>query len=214
MLLSQLFEDKEYKTVCIFPGGFHILSPGHLYVWKYLKKKFPEADLYAASSNKTTERPFSFKEKQFLASQAGIPPNKFVEVSNPYRAIEITRNYDPTSTILIFGLSSKDKDRLSNPIKKDGTLSYLQELPSTATPLSTFDKHAYYVIVPSVKYKILGQEISSASKIRQMYIDGNENERSQIIRELYPRSMKVDKIKEILDRVLLQPKELHENDLP
>lgn len=201
-LLEHLVESKNH-TVCIFPGGFHPWTPGHTAVYSYLRDKFPAADLYVASSNKTSERPFSFDEKRFLAVQAGVPFNRFIEVKSPYKSDEITKNYEPTNTNLVFGLSSKDKDRLGSPIKKNGELAYMQPYPvSSTTPLETFDKHAYYIVFPSIKYKILGQDISSASKIRDMYSNGSETERYQIIQELYPKSTKVNKIKEILDRVL------------
>jgi hypothetical protein len=210
MLLSE-FETR-YHELCIFPGGFHPWSAGHTAVYNYLKNKFPKADLYVASSNKMSERPFSFAEKRFLAAQAGVPEDKFVEVVSPYKSTEITGKYDSANTVLIFGLSSKDRDRLGSPIKKNGELSYMQPYPvSSTTPLQTFDKHAYYVVVPAIQYKILGQNISSASKIREMYANGSETDRYQIIQELYPKSTKVNKIKVILDRVLLSPPKLDEH---
>jgi hypothetical protein len=203
MRIVELFESDGQKTLVIFPGGFHIWTPGHSAVWVYLKKRFPNAILYAASSNKTTDRPFSFKDKKFLAMQAGIPQDRFLEVRSPYQPVEITNQYDPKTTVAIFGLSSKDKDRLGKPIKKDGTPSYFQPYPTTATPLETLDKHAYYVIAPSVTYKILGKTIASASTIRAMYADGSEADRYAIVQDLYPRSNQPGKIKKILDNVLL-----------
>ena len=57
----------------------------------------------------------------------------------------------------------------------------------------------------------MGNEINSAKQIREMYSNGNETIRYQIIRELYPYSTKVGKIKEILDRVLNNSKKIDES---
>ena len=46
------------KTIVVFPGGFHPFHKGHLFVFDELKKRFPSADLYIASSDYTGERPF------------------------------------------------------------------------------------------------------------------------------------------------------------
>jgi len=96
MRLCELFEEAgQRKVLCVFPGGFHIFTRGHFSVYNYLLKNFPMADVFVASSNNTDERPFEFKDKQFLATQAGVPSNKFVEVVSPYKANEITQNYNP-----------------------------------------------------------------------------------------------------------------------
>ena len=207
MKLCDLFEAvSKRKVLCIFPGGFHIFTAGHLSVYHYLKEKFPTADVYVASSNVTKERPFPFVYKQFLASQAGVPPTKFVEVQSPYRAMEITKNYDPKNTVLIFALSEKDKDRLGNPVKKDGSLSFMQPYPGSVDKCSTFDKHGYYVITPVAKFSILGEVINSASQIREMYKNASDKVRLKIARELYPASRDIKQVKHILDEVLVKEK--------
>lgn len=203
---SELQKDqKSRKILCIFPGGFHIFTAGHASVYQYLKDNFPSADVYVASSNKTTERPFPFQEKRFLASQAGVPKNRFVEVVSPYKCEEITKNYDPSSTILIFALSEKDKDRFGKPFKKDGSPSYFQPYPGSPEKCEPFNKHGYYVITPTIKFTVLGQQISSASQIREMYKNGNDKTRIAIAKELYPKAPfdNLKKVKQILDSVLI-----------
>jgi hypothetical protein len=46
-------------------------------------------------------------------------------------------------------------------------------------------KHAYVEIVPTATFNVLGKSIQSASDIRKMYLDGNDNDRNQIIADLY-----------------------------
>lgn len=181
------------------------MTPGHVYVYNTLVKKFPDADVFLASTNTTTERPFTFKQKQFLAVQAGIPADKFVLVKSPYKADEITHKYDPETTSLIFALSSKDAERIK-PVRKDGSLGYLQPLPKDTSNLEPMNVHGYYDVIPSIKYTIAGVEGSSASAIRERYINGTEDERKEIISDMYPNSKKKNTIKKLLDSVLLKKK--------
>src|SRR5210317_1184530 len=99
------------STVVIFPGGFQPFHAGHKSVYDHLVKTFPDADVYIASSPSTTERPFKFEDKKYLAVSAGIPEDKFVMVKSPYRSIEITQNYNPEKDVVIFALSEKDSSR-------------------------------------------------------------------------------------------------------
>jgi hypothetical protein len=46
-------------------------------------------------------------------------------------------------------------------------------------------KHAYVEVVHTATFNVLGQAVQSASDIRKMYLDGNENDRQQIIADLY-----------------------------
>jgi hypothetical protein len=206
MKINQIFDDKQYQIVTIFSGGFHLFTPGHLSVWNYLIDKFPNAKHYIASSNKTDNRPFSFKEKQFLASQAGIPKNKFIEVKKPYVALEILKQYNPNNTIVIFAISDKDKKRFGTGIKKDGSLSYLLPFSSSSSMIEPYKNHAYYIVVPAKSYTILNRQIKSANEVRQLYISSSEIGRFKIIEELYPNSLQVNKIKRILDKELLHKK--------
>jgi hypothetical protein len=63
-------------------------------------------------------------------------------------------------------------------------------------------KHGYIYIVPKVDFAIAGQEVDSASKIRNMYADGDDATRQQIIQDLYPHAKAPKRIKRILDNVL------------
>lgn len=187
------------KEIVIFPGGFHPIHPGHVSVYNALKKSFPAAAVYLASSDSTKERPFPFDDKKVLATAAGIPTDKFIEVVTPYKATEITKNYDPSKDLLIFGLSAKDASRLSYT-KKDGTAGYFQKyLPDTV--MDPFEKHAYVYIAPTVTFKLQGQAVSSASIIRKMYGEADDTGKYEILKELYPKG-DPKKIKTIFDRAL------------
>ena len=187
------------KSLVIYSGGFHPFHLGHKSVYDSLIQKFPDADIYVAATDSKIERPFSFAAKKELAIQAGVPEDKFVEVKSPYVALEITKNYDQKKTSLIFVLSEKDKDRIQYT-KKDGTPGFFQPYVED-TPMKSFSKHGYIYIAPVTEFKILGQTIDSASKIRGMYKKASQEDKSLIIKELYPKGdPKI--IKPILDDVL------------
>lgn len=196
-----LTEDRNgLSELVIYPGGFHPFHLGHASVFDHLAHHFPDGEVFVAATDTKTERPFGFDDKKFLANQSGVPKARFVQVKSPYRAEEITKNYDPDSTMLVFAVSEKDSDRFSFAPKKDGSPAYFQ--PYDANSGAPMSKHAYIYIVPKIDFKIAGKSIDSASKIRQMYTDGDEATRAQIIRDLYPLAKAPKKIRAILDRVL------------
>jgi len=194
------------KTIVIFPGGFHPFHKGHLSVYQNLVDKFPQANVYIASSPSTKERPFPFAKKKVLATAAGVPPSAFVEVKSPYKSEEITANYNPDVDHLIFALSQKDAERISFKPKKDGSPSYFQKW-KPGVKLEPFSKHGYIYIAPVKPFEILGKEITSASAIRDMYTKADNAEKLKMIKELYPKG-DPKKIKAIFDGVL------QEGDIP
>lgn len=189
------------QVLVIYPGGFHPFHLGHASVFDHLAKKFPDGEVFVAATDTTTERPFSFDDKRFLANQSGVPKDRFVQVKSPYKAEEITKNFDPDNTVLIFAVSEKDSDRFSFKPKKDGSPQYFQPF-TPGTPKEPMNKHGYIYIVPKIDFKIAGQVIDSASKIRNMYSNGDENTRNQIIKDLYPLAKAPNSIKKILDNTL------------
>ena len=46
-------------------------------------------------------------------------------------------------------------------------------------------KCGYIAITPTVNFKVKGVDANSASQIRKLYLDGNDNDRKQIITDLY-----------------------------
>ena len=188
------------QELVIYPGGFHPFHLGHASVFDHLAHKFPDGEVFVAATDTKTERPFGFDDKKFLANQSGVPKDRFVQVKSPYKANEITTNYDPENTVLVFAVSEKDSDRFSFAPKKDGSPAYFQPYSDAADqPMS---KHGYIYIVPKIDFEINGQVIDSASKIRNMYTSADDDTRKDIIHDLYPLGKAPKKIKHILDSVL------------
>lgn len=198
--VSEAVRNTQQKTLVIYPGGFHPFHLGHASVFDHLAHKFPDGEVYVAATDTTTERPFKFNDKSFLANQSGVPRDRFVQVKSPYKAEEITGNFDPDNTVLIFAISEKDSDRFDFSPKKAGGAKYFQPYKEgRKKPLS---KHAYIYVVPKIDFSVAGKTVDSASKIRQMYSSGDDSVRDNIVSDLYPLAKAPKKIRTILDKVL------------
>jgi hypothetical protein len=153
------------KQLVIIAGGFHPFHAGHLALYQSALSAFPGADVKVAATNDTSTRPFPFKLKEKLAQLAGVPPGDFYQVKSPFRADEITRNYDPADTQLIFVRSEKDATKPPQPggVKRDGTPTYLQPIGDNMAPMT---QHAYMAYLPTVEF---GPGITSASEFRELW---------------------------------------------
>lgn len=200
MLIFELFEAKPaQKTVVILPGGFHPFHPGHLSLYTSAQKAFPGADIYYASTNDKSERPFDFADKAALAQIAGVPKGHFVQVKSPFQAKEIVQNYDPASTVLVFARSEKDKNEapFAGTIKKDGTPGYLQHYTKDALPMS---QHGYMAYLPTIQFPAGPSGVSSATQIRTMWPKASPEQKAEITQDLYPKNPQA--AQQILDKYL------------
>jgi hypothetical protein len=173
-------------TVVIMPGGFHPYHAGHHALYQSARQAFPDADVYVAATNDTSTRPFPFAVKEKLAKLAGVESGRFVQVKSPFRAEEITRQYNPATDQLIFVRSEKDANSQPRPggVKRDGSPSYLQ--PYTADQeLAPFNQHAYMAYLPTVEF---GPGMTSATEIRRAWPTLNDRRKTALVMSLYPRT--------------------------
>lgn len=189
MRLYQLFESSEVagsgKNVVIYPGRFQPFHKGHADTYRALQARFPGADIWIATSDKTgATSPFSFVERKALAELLGVPGARIVQTASPYKAPEITQNYDPNRDNLIFALSKKDEGRIGYGSKKDGSPSYMQAFQPNQS-IQPFSKHAYVIVAPIVKFAVAGQPMDSASDIRDLLSQGNAKLTAQVLKDMY-----------------------------
>jgi hypothetical protein len=162
---------------------------GHKAVYDYLVKNFKSSPVYIATSNKVElpKSPFDFSEKKMMMQTTGVPGDRIVLTKNPYQAQEITANYNPDKTVIVFAVSEKDMaedPRFAFSPKKDGSPSYFQSFAKT-TEYAPFSKHGYVMTVPTFDFKVLGKPVRSASEIRAMYVGGDNETRMKIVTELF-----------------------------
>jgi hypothetical protein len=174
------------KTIVIMPGGFHPFHAGHLALYQSAQRAFPDAEVFVAATNDTAARPFPFVVKEKLAKLAGVEPGHFVQVKSPFRAEEITAQFDPQRDNLIFVRSEKDANKppQAGGVKRDGSPSYLQPLLG-AEKLEPFAKHAYMAYLPTVEF---GPGMTSATQIRTAWPTLDERRKTALVMSLYPRT--------------------------
>jgi len=179
------------SMIVIMPGGFHPFHAGHYSLYNDAKKAFPGADLYVAATNDMSERPFPFALKEKLAKLAGVEPGHFIQVKSPFKAEEITKNYDPNKDVLVFVRSEKDRNEQPKPggTKKDGSPAYFQQW--TGKNLQPFSKHAYMAYLPTVEF---GPGITSATQIRKAWPTLNDKRKTALVMSLYPAAQKNPKL--------------------
>jgi len=186
------------KQLVIMPGGFHPFHAGHLALYQSAQQAFPGADVKVAATNDTSNRPFPFKLKEKLAQLAGVPPGDFYQVKSPFRAEEITKNYDPADTQLIFVRSEKDANKppQAGGIKRDGTPGYLQPVSDRMAPMT---QNAYMAYLPTVTF---GPGMRSATEIRTAWPELDERRRMALVMSLYPNTQKNPKLANTVVKML------------
>ena len=174
------------KTLVVLPMGAHPFHPGHFALYQSAVNEFPGADVYVAATSDTSQRPFPFAIKQKLAKLSGVPENRFVQVKSPFQAKEITQNYKPEDTELIFVRSEKDANKppQAGGIKKDGNPAYLQPLAGQDV-LYPMTRHAYMAYLPTVEF---GPGMTSATEIRTAWPALNEKRKTALVMSLYPKT--------------------------
>lgn len=207
--------DLKPRIIAVYAGRFHPFHIGHTAVYRELAAKFGADNTYIVTSAKVEpeKSPFDFSEKMSMMVAAGIPESHIVQEISPYSPVNLINKLglDPDKDILVFGVGSKDMaedPRFTFKPLKDGTASYLQ--PYTEKGLQSFNSgknpdgtrsgHGYVYPVSDVKFKILGKQINSASEIREMYKNANDDERLAILAVLYPQSgSAIQQLKRIFD---------------
>lgn len=172
------------RTVAVYPGRFHVFHRGHQAVYDYLVKKYGADNVFIATSAKQDAKkdsPFSYEDKIRMMTKMGVPSGRIIKVTNPYKIDEITKTLglDADQDRLIYALGAKDAQRFE--YKPESALQLLSQTKKMA-PVS---QHAYVEQVPTATFNVMGRPVQSASEIRKMYVAGNDNDRNQIIADLY-----------------------------
>jgi nicotinic acid mononucleotide adenylyltransferase len=176
---------RDGKLVIIYSGRFQPAHKGHAAAYQALVDEFPEADVWIATSNVVkADSPFNFQERKYLLEKAGVPGNRIVQVVSTYVAKEITSKYNDTKDHLVYIVSQKDADRFSYGPKKDGTLPYLQKFENV-DKLLPMSEQGYVKVGKTFPFKVLGKTVTGATQIRDMYKHISDQERKQIIIDLY-----------------------------
>lgn len=206
------------KKLVIIPGGFHPFHAGHKDLYDRAVATFPRADVYIAASDDRSERPFPFRVKKALAQLAGVPPHRFIQVTSPFKATEITNHYDPDSTQLIFVKSTKNAKTGSDPEgpfpaevdPKTGKLPLVTRGPNKGKPVSDWlqyyrrtglmpmSQHGYLLYLPTKEFN----GMTSGSEIRSKWPNWSDETRMQFVKMLYPNIAKDVKLQQMAVKLI------------
>jgi phosphopantetheine adenylyltransferase len=189
----------------IYPGRFHPFHLGHKASYDWLIQQFGENSVYVASSGKQEAEtsPFAYADKVKMATKLGVPAGRIKQVKNPYQATEITKalsDQEKANTVLVFAVSAKDAQRFDYRPKANGSPAYLQPLPEDEKGIKPMTQHGYVVVTPTVNFRVQGADANSASQIRKLYTAGNDNDRDQIIVDLY--GVADSELRDVFDQAL------------
>ena len=197
MFITNLFEnyvkeDNGPEVVVVYPGRFQPFHLGHKEVFNSLQNKFGRDNVYIATSNKTdgAKSPFNFSDKTVFMNAAGIPSDRIIEVSNPYK---LPDQFDPTNTVYVAVVGGPDKNRLNpDSTKKDGSASYFKMFDSFDKAV-TADQHGYVIIADERNKQItLGDktvDVSHGTQTRAAWnaVRKDPKLRSQFLKQMYGR---------------------------
>jgi hypothetical protein len=197
MFIANLFEnyitEAGPELVVLYPGRFQPFHLGHKDVFVSLQSKFGRDNVFIATSNKTElpKSPFNFSDKTVLMNAAGVPGDRILEVTSPYKLPE--PQFSPANTIFVVAVGSPDRDRLKpDSVKKDGNPGYFKTFESL-DKCETADKHGY-VIIANERQKVIninGQQIDvshgTQSRAAWNQVRNDPKQRSQFLLQMYGR---------------------------
>ena len=167
-----LNEQDEKRVIAIYPGRFQPMGRHHYATYKALADQFGPENTFIATSNKMGPKsPLDFEEKKKIMVAHGVPADKIVMTRNPYQALEITKDFDPDATSVVFAVGGKDmreSPRFANldGFTKKGTPAYYKTY-KPGEELVGLGKHGYITVAPHVEIDVPGFGEMSGTTLRQ-----------------------------------------------
>ncbi len=180
--------DKEGKRlIAIYPGRFQPMGPHHAATYWKLAEEFGVQNTFVATSDlvKPPKSPLNFDQKKDIMVKHGIPEDQIVHTRNPYQATEITGQFDPGGTAVVFAVGQKDMDEqprfanLGGKTKK-GTPAYYKKF-GTDDILHSLDRHGYITVAPHIDIDIPGVGEMSGTALRQILASAEPEEFEKIM---------------------------------
>lgn len=106
---------KQEKAIAVLPGKFQPFESSHYVSYLQLVKEFGKDRTFIATSNKQDaagKSPFTFdQKKKIMTKMFGIPEESIIEVQNPYKPVELTKEFSE-NTPIVFAVSENDATRM------------------------------------------------------------------------------------------------------
>lgn len=136
-------------VIVFFPGQFQPMGQHQREEYLRLSRKFGKNNVHIITDDKINPQktPLSFDEKSSIIRRHGI--KNIQKVLNPYMPTELINKLDPTNTVLIFAVSSKNVSKLKH-FKKLTKYNGSSNLPIKDAQ----NPYIYYILTNEVKYDL------------------------------------------------------------
>ena len=190
--VEQILQHQKNNLVVIFPGRFQPFHLGHKKIYDLARQSFPGADFFIATADtppkvaQPERYPFNFAEKKQIMLAAGIHEKEIRLTTQPYKPIEILKDYDMTVTKVIYLVGKKDMDedpRFTFGVTKSGKPSYFQPFKDLAAMQPSDEKtgHGYVYAPATVEFNLGNMRIKSSTELRNLYRNAADEDRKKII---------------------------------
>jgi len=184
MFVRDLFEAQARRIVAIMPGGFHPFHPGHKSLYDWATKTFGSENVYVAATADTKTRPFPFDVKKKLASMAGVPAERFIQVKSPFNLNSYKDMLgDDAAIVFVRSLKDKGEQPLPDQTKKNGEPGYLRSYKGKN--LRTSDEMGYMAYGPTIDFGFSGIQIKSASELRATWPEMSDEDKLKAAKLMY-----------------------------
>lgn len=181
-----LTEEGQKNVIAVYPGRFQPMGKHHYATYRALADQFGVENTFIVTSNKTGDKsPLSFEEKKKIMIAHGVPEDKIVMSKNPYQAVELTQNFNPATTAIVFAVGGKDmrdSPRFSNldGMTKKGTPAYYKTY-KPGEELVGLDQHGYITVAPHIEIDVPGHGEMSGTTLRQALKNASPEEFENIM---------------------------------
>lgn len=181
-----LNEQRDGGLIAIYPGRFQPMGRHHFQTYQKLADRFGLENTFIATSDKVGPKsPLNFEEKKIIMMRHGVPESQIVKTQNPYQATEITSQFDPDATSVVFAVGKKDMEtspRFANlgGLTKKGHPAYYKRF-DPSMELLPLDQHGYIDVAPHVSIDIPGIGEMSGTSLRQALASASPEEFENIM---------------------------------
>ena len=192
-------EHRIERVIALYPGRFQPMGRHHAEVFRKIQEErgYDNSFIVTADAVNTAlkdgvpKSPYTFDEKQLIASQYDIPSSKIVFAESPYNAVEVLEDYDPNTTAVIYFVGAKDMATRFGDlggVKSDGTPRYFREY-NRGEDLKGWMDHGYIAVAPHVSIDIPEVGEMSGTNLKKALRDGDEDTFKSVMgfydREIY-----------------------------
>ncbi len=171
-------KSKIKKVVGIYGGRFQPFGPHHKKTYEWLKKQVDEAYIVTSNLKSLPRHPMNFKEKVRHMTKMGIPKNRIIKETSPYKAVNTLKKFDEDTTAVIYIFGKKDAGRL-----KGG--KYFDDYKKNKNKMTGYRDRGYILTAPHVSVSVGGKEISGTTMRQLLGSPEYEKNREKLFKKAF-----------------------------